>query len=247
VWAPPESPWSAWAKPVLFAHLPRPLPPPGPAAPPDLTWVPPAAERRALVVDLPGAEAVRLGVALAGRGYRPVPVFNACPPPLDPGAGAGPRAVIDVDTILAALVEGAEELRQYVLAADAPPAFLVDANRQRPLQPVRPGLFDNCSVLFVTDFPSANFLAAHDVRRALLVRERHGGIERDLAYVLRTWQRGGVPLAVKRGMEPGLVEPLVIGGWWLLFDLWHRLTATLRLRRNPQGGYGGFVPEAASG
>ena len=106
VWAPPDSPWSAWAKPVLFAHLPRPLPSLEPATSLDLSWIPPAEERRALIVDLPGAAAVRLGLALAGRGYRPVPVFNACPPPLGPEATAAP-AVIDVDTILAALVDGA--------------------------------------------------------------------------------------------------------------------------------------------
>ncbi len=265
VWAPRGSVWSAWAKPVLFAHLPRTLPvvePPAPPdtdaldllesrheglpvvqppPPPDLSWVPPGPERWAVVVDLPGVEAVRLGAALAERGYRPVPVFNACPPP------AGTLAVIDVESTLAALVYYARRLGERVLPEDAPPAFLIDANRQRPLQPVQPKLFDNRSVLFVTDFPSANFLAAQHIERAVLVSEQPGRIDQDLAYVLRTWQRAGISLSMKRVTDPGPLQPLAIGDGWLLFDFLHRLTSALVLRHNPLGGYGWFVPEAASG
>jgi len=189
-----------------------------------------------------------LGVALAERGYRPVPLFNACPPPDIPAPDqAGRLAAIDVDSILAALVQSAERLQQLALPADAPPAFLVDANRQRPLQPLRPGLFDNRSVLFVTDFPSASFLASQNIERVLVLCDRPGDIDRDLAYVLRTWQRAGITVSCKSLTEPGPVQPLAIGGRWLLFNLWHRLASALRLRRNPLGGFGAFVPEAASG
>src|SRR5947209_18025924 len=74
-WAPAGASWSDWAKPVLFAHWPRPLPAVADVPPPDLSWVPPAADRVALVVDLPGAASVHLGLALAAAGYRPVPLF----------------------------------------------------------------------------------------------------------------------------------------------------------------------------
>src|SRR5678815_782031 len=96
-WAPEGAPWSAWVKPVLFSHLgdgdgedpPRPrlnvaalLPagePPGdpyraPARRPDDV---------ALVVDLPGADGVGAGLALAGLGFQPVPLYNALPGPRD--------------------------------------------------------------------------------------------------------------------------------------------------------------------
>jgi hypothetical protein len=246
IWAPRGGVWSAWAKPVLFAHLPRPLPLLAARPPLEVGWVPPAAERWAVVVDLPGAESVRLGVVLAGRGYLPAPLFNACPPPVGPD-GKGVAALVDVESVLAALVGSAGPIRQLGLPADAPPAFLVDADRQRLSQPIRPGLFDNRSVLFVTDFPSAQFLAAQRIERVLLVCAQPSRIERDLAYVLWTWQRAGVALRVKRGTDPGPIEPLTVGGRWFLFNLWHRLTAALLLRRNPQGGYGGLVPEASSG
>src|SRR6202008_1339291 len=85
-WAPPYSVWSPWAKPVLFAHYPMPLPELIPLPPPDLSDIPSALgeavqERWALVVDLPGPQSVFVGLALADMGYRPVPLFNACPPP----------------------------------------------------------------------------------------------------------------------------------------------------------------------
>lgn len=248
IWAPPNGVWSAWAKPVLFAHLPRPLPIVEPTALPDLSWFPHDSEQRAVVVNLPGVEAVRLGVALAGRNYRPVPLFNACPPPMD-SISSPPLscAVIDVESTLAALVHYTEQLRERALSEHASPVFLVDANRQRPLQPIRPGLFDNRSVLFATDFPSASFLTSQRIERVLLICEQAGNIDRDLAYVLWTWQRAGISLTIKRGIDPGPIEPFSIGGWWYLFNFRHRISSAFRLWRNPQGGYGWFVPEASSG
>src|SRR5947209_15400589 len=108
-WAPRSSPWSAWAKPVLFAHLPRPLPLAQVVPAYDLSEVPPVRDRWAIVVEMSGVESVAIGLALARVGYRPVPVFNACPPPLsppaDPSAPARPVsfALVDVESILVAL------------------------------------------------------------------------------------------------------------------------------------------------
>src|ERR1051325_4848910 len=90
IWAPSGVVWSQWAKPVLFVGL-EPLPD---RPDPDLVdWTVPGLERvpaprdEAIVVDLPGVDAVRAGVALARLGYRPVPLFNATD---------GPNAVLDL-------------------------------------------------------------------------------------------------------------------------------------------------------
>src|SRR5438093_11875256 len=90
IWAPPASVWSAWAKPVLFAHTTSRLlafcgydPPREAATAPDVGWAPPADGTSAIVVDLAGATGVWLGVALAEAGFRPVPLDNACPAPTD--------------------------------------------------------------------------------------------------------------------------------------------------------------------
>jgi hypothetical protein len=187
-----------------------------------------------------------VGTSLAGMGYRPVPLFNACPPPVDFQSGSS-LAVVDVDLILAALVQDAARLRALAVPADAPPAFLVDAHRRQLQQPLRPGLFDNRSVLFVTDFPSAAFLTAQGIKQVLLVRARDSAFDRDLGYVLRSWQKAGLGLSLKCLSDPGPPQPLSIGGFWLWFGFWHRLRTSFGFSRNPQGGFGAFVPEAASG
>src|SRR5688572_16597157 len=90
-WAPDGSRWAAWAKPVAFlpawddAGMPG-----GTAAVVPTPSVPTAITfntNDAVVVDLPGEEAVRMGVALARHGFRPVPLFNGT---------SGPVAAIDV-------------------------------------------------------------------------------------------------------------------------------------------------------
>ena len=130
VWAPLDSTWSRWAKPVLFAEKDR--LPPGQAAAPEPDLPPPAFafdSGMAVVVDLPGSESVQTGLLLAWQGYRPVPLFNC---------GAHAAAVIDSRRILSLLEEGAGSLSSVGLGSEAPPAFLLDANRLRPSQPDRP-------------------------------------------------------------------------------------------------------------
>jgi hypothetical protein len=242
-WAPTGGVWSDWAKPVLFAHWPRPVSAVADAPPIDLAWVPPATERVALLIDLPGPASVHVGLALAGAGYRPVPLFNAVPPPAE---GDPSAAVVPVEPILAALAHGADQLRAAALPADAPPAFLLDSDRQTALRDVSPGAFDNRSVVFATDFPSATRLAAQGVTRAVLVRERPGPIGDDLEDALRAWHIDGLRLEVTWLSESGPPLPLTLPsrGWWA--RLWHQLTRTYP-RRNPAGEFGRFIPHPSAG
>src|SRR5262249_25610457 len=55
-----------------------------------------------------------------------------------------------------------------------------------------PDEFDNRSISFTTDFPSANFLAAHGIARVMLVQKSSAEPQPDLAHSLRRWQDGGV-------------------------------------------------------
>jgi hypothetical protein len=187
VWAPDESPWSPWVKPVLFAHM-------GSAISQlviaetagDVSWAPSPGERAALVLDLPGAEGTLTGLALAARGYRPVPLYNAVPVPygqrmLDLATGSAVTAV-NVFPIVSALSRGAEELAHLKLSADAPPAFLLDANRRGDGRKMKVGEFDNRSVSFTTDFPSANFLASQKIGRVILVQKDRQAPQTDLAH-----------------------------------------------------------------
>src|SRR5262245_32088876 len=183
-WAPAGGPWSGWVKPAPFAQFPRDLPPIGDNPTNDVSWAPSPNERFAIVVDLPGVTSAQFGLALAAIGYRPVPLFNAIPPPTPDAV-----SVVNVTPILSALQQGAERLRTLSFATDAPPVFLIDADRQATHNVPLPGAFDNRSVVFVTDFPSAARLVEHGIKSALVIRETAAGLGDDLRFALQTWQK----------------------------------------------------------
>ncbi len=250
-WVPAEGVWSLWARPVLFAQMAESPEPPagdgGPAepaasgiqaAPAGAAWIPRAGEGAMLVVDLPGEESVRTGLALAGRGYRPVPLYNAC---------TGPQEVIDQGPILRALRRGATSLRTLTLAADAPPAFLLDDRRMSPAGPMRPGAFDNRWQVFPEDFPSARLLTARGFRRAVLVQRGRRQPQEDLAHVLRRWQDAGIAVEAKDVADGRPPLPITVASPRWYRALWHRALAILGLRRCRQGGFGRIVPEPGGG
>ncbi len=246
IWAPPEGPWSPWAKPVLFAHLDL-ADSRGAVEIPAIQYPSesPKSTGMAIVVDIPALEAIGLGLELARLGYRPVPLFNACPSPTGFSEDAA-LEVVPVTPLLSVLVQGAERLKAAGLARDAPPAFLLDANRLGGEKPIGPGWFDNRWVLFATDLPSANFLC-HQRITAVQVIHR-GALAEDLLDVLRVWNRQGILLEHLDLDQPGAPIALVVPRTWRLglSRLTRRLWALLSLRPNPRGGYGGIVPEAGS-
>lgn len=251
-WATDTSIWSPWTKPVLFAHLDA----EGsaselPAEPSNLSWCPQVENKVAVVVDLPGAESVLLGIALAERGYRPVPLFNAIPlpsgqPVLDPFTRRNVAAV-DVLPTISALRQGAERLASLSIAADGPPAFLLDDNRQGDGRSMLPDEFDNRSVCFTTDFPSANFLLAHGIQRALLVQKSRLNLQSDLAHAMRRWQEGGITLEIVRVDIPAPPERLEIAKPSWYGAMFQRALMALGLRRARGGGFGAWIPESSAG
>ena len=241
IWAPADVAWSAWVKPVLFAQ-PNPVRPEPPSPDEwrdtDVTWAPEPHEQAALVVDLPGGMALRTGLALAARGYRPVPLFNAC---------SSPSAVVSMEPILDLVGRGGPYLAGLFLPDDAPPAFLLDADRMRGTATPRPGLFDNRWLVFPQDFPSANFLQAHAVNSVLLVQLHAGQPQNDLAHVALRWQLAGLRLQVVAPASGGSVpQPLQVQRPRLFRWMWHRALASLGLRRNSAGGFGAVVPQPSS-
>ncbi len=251
-WAPETSLWSRWAKPVLFAHLnsaARPAPKPEP--PLDLGWIAPASEMAALVVDLPGAKGVSVALVLAVRGYRPVPLYNAVPAPaeglLSGPSGAAGIAAVDLSPVMAELVRGAERLAQLRIPSGAPPVFLLDANRHGLRRQMQPGAFDNRSICFTTDFPSANFLLAHGIKRAVLVQESTLVPQPDVAHILRRWQDGG--LALERAQLDLPIRPVPFQvarpSWY--GAMFQRALAAFGLHRAAGGGFGAWMRGMPSG
>jgi hypothetical protein len=126
----------------------------------------------ALIIDLPAAAGVHLGLDCAALGFRPVPLYNALP-------STNLRPAVRVEPIMAALADAAPALAR--LAPHGPPAFLRDT-------------FDNRSRCSLTDFPSADRLREVGVRRVVLIREGPRPPDLDLEQVLAAWQRQGLEL-----------------------------------------------------
>jgi hypothetical protein len=207
------------------------------SAPVDLFWVPEAGGRTAIVVDLPGLQSLQAGVALARRGYRPVPLYNS---------SVGPSALVDCETLARQLAADAHAIREIGLKADAPPAFLLDANRMTPAVPPKPGAFDNRWVVFPQDFPSATYLRARGITEVLLLHEGREAAE-DLAHVLRRWQENGLRMQSAAPLERGRISDLVVKRPSGFRRAWYRVIAAAGLRRNNAGGFGGVIPMPSSG
>lgn len=248
IWAPAGGPWSAWVKPVLFAHLPENLRVTEQDAPPiDVQWAPPADGKTALVLDLPSAQGIHIAIALAASGYRPIALYNAAPGPRGSGMDWNHEPTVDVWPIVDAICEFTLWLARQKLSYAAPPAFMLDSNRRFARGPIVPGRFDNRSVSFPTDFPSANLLLSRGIRKAVLVQSHGTQPEADLAHTLRRWQEAGIEILLKRLEVPGPIVPCKVSRPSFYRNMWYRLGVLLRLRRNPLGGFGGMLPEASSG
>lgn len=238
-WAPDDSVWSVWVKPVLFAEaVAQARTPTEPTSAAEASRYPDPRHGTAVVLDLPGRSGARLGLALAARGYRPVPLYNG---------GSGSGAVIDVAPIAVTLGAGSRELAGLRIPTHAPPAFLLDSDRMKGPPPA-PGRFDNRWMVFPQDFPSATFLRSHGIQRVLVVQE--GATPRDdLAHVLLRWQRAGIELSLASPDAPDASRPLRVRPPSRFRRAWYRALASLGLRRSNVGGFGAMVPipSASSG
>ncbi len=239
--APPGSVWSPWVKPVIFAQnnsLSASPAEDAPQADVGVLWCRPH-RKSASSSSICLAQSLNLGIALAAKGFRPVPLYDAC---------NGPGAIVTMDGILTRLPEVTATLGGIDLADDAPPAFLLDSLRQTDLVPL--GLipwFDNRWLTFPQDFPSIRLLLSHGLTTGLLVQQRRTMPMEDLAHVLLRWQEGGLTLRsvdLAIGSQP---SPLLVQPPFRFHSMFYRALAVLGLRRNSAGGFGSIVPQASSG
>ena len=243
VWTPEDSPWSPWTKAVLFSFLPdeaSDLPTPPLAR----RWRADLAADTALLVEAPGAEGIELGIALARSGYRPIPLYNACPhSPLDELCRNDAPTVVDSAAIARALADETATLRSIPLPPAAPPAFLLDADRLGEWFSPPPGWFDNRSTVRETDVPSAEFLRSRGIRQVVVVRPE-AKLPRDLRVVLQRWQEGGLILSAQVPVARWDPQLLVLPQPSLLARWWDRTLVALRCRPRRDGSFGRTVPAA---
>lgn len=243
-WAPAGARWSAWVKPVVFSFLPDPLPEHVANEVP--AWTVALSSDTALVVELPGAAAVVAGIQLALCGYRPVPMFNACPFEWD-GSDYDERfapALVDVRSILRAVERYTSPLQSIQLDASAPPAFLLDANRSEgPLFPGAP-MFDNRSIVRESDLPPGHALIEGGIRQVVLVRNGEK-ISRDLHPVLLAWQSSGLRLQAQRYGEAWAPQELTVRKRSIFRRFWDWAWRSLSFQTNSMGWFGKTIHPSA--
>ena len=196
IWAPTGKKWVDWVRPVPFVEMEHfhkgygTCEVAGSAARraeyANETW-----KDAAFIVDLPGAESVREGIALAKKGYRPVPIFNGTV------EQKNSRATTNNESASLALMQYAEELAEIELAEEARPAFLTDRNRLQRYR-VDLGIFDNSWDVYHQDLPTAEYFLANNIRKIVIVGQ---SVARDLAKILRPFQKKGIEIFLCNGYE----------------------------------------------
>ena len=201
IWAPTGAEWTGWVRPVPFValnecynvynHQEDIIT--------GIGYVSDVCSDTAVIVDLPGIESVREGMALAKNGFRPIPIFNGTMPQ------SGSRATVDNSSAAVGLALYANDLSKCELKEDAPPAFLTDTNRlQRYKMSV--SLFDNSWDVYPQDLPTPEYLLSKGITKVIVVGRF---FSKDLKKILYTYQKKKIKIYfTDRYKEPKKVTVL---------------------------------------
>ena len=233
IWAPVDSIWSQWAKPIAFLaardkkieiNL-------------NDTYQFDNDGRTMLIIDMSGIESILEGLKYAKLGFRPVPLFNSAPVP-----SANIGTFIDVHGIGAYLYAGTKILNEANLRNDAPPVFLLDIDRYWSAAKT-PGTFDNRWRVVPADMPSANYLKEHGILKLVVVST---SIQADLVHILLRYQEAGIGIFIKN-MQSGEINPATLSKPPYYKSIFHRLQTFWGLLRHTAGGFGELIPSESTG
>ena len=195
-WAPNEGNlWTKFAKPALFVHT-------------ENVSVGRIVEaeipfniqqlndgKTAIIVDLPSVAGVEAGLGLAKFGFRPVPLYNGIHQPPN---GIFVNAVNNTD-IINALVDGADILKDINFSATAPPAFLLDTNRDVELSDIDKKryedryIYDNRWNIDLYDMPTAAYMKEQGISRVVVWTEN--ALQRDLRAITNSYLDAGIEVS----------------------------------------------------
>jgi len=193
IWAPVGSKWTDWARPVPFItinelykinsimnftiH--------------GINYINGTQKNTAVILDLPGCDSIKEGVALAVLGFRPIPLYNGT------NEQKGAMALVDNHSIASALIWGASELEKLKININAPPAFLLDSNRTHRFK-MNDSVFDNSWDLYDQDIPSAEYFINNEINKIIVRGET---IQKDLLRILYKFQKKGITILFTNGYE----------------------------------------------
>jgi len=184
IWTPITSEqWGRFAKPALFVNIGE-IPPEGnisivPDIPQDVVMY--HRNKTAIIVDLLGAASVENGLGLAKHGFVPVPLYNG----IHETKIGGLEAVVDNTPIITALMTSHNVLQNLSLGITAPPAFLLDYNRDKEII-LNDNTYDNRWSIDIDDMPSAEHMKTHGIERLIIWTA--GEVSKDLAPIVDSYR-----------------------------------------------------------
>lgn len=193
IWAPDKKRWGDWVRPVPFINI-------DDSSSrkefidyriPSINYLKELLNDTALIIDIPGIDSIKEGIALAKLGYRPIPIFNGTDPPI------GTISTTNNQIIKPLLIWGAFELKNIKLKNDAPPVFLLDQNRLNRYK-INNGIFDNSWDIYDGDLPSPKYLLENGINK-IIVRSNFQA--KDLRKILYKWQKNNIKIFFTNGYE----------------------------------------------
>lgn len=193
LWAPFESKWTNWVRPVPFIGIDEfkevyefidyTLP--------SIRYLDEVLKDTAIIIDIQGVNSIKEGIVLTKIGYRPIPIFNGTNPTL------GSISTTNNSIIEPLLVWGAMQLKEIKLDVDAPPAFLLDSNRLNRYKSNR-SVFDNSWDIYPQDIPTYKYFLENGITKIVVRGER---LQNDLEKVLYKYQKNGIKIFFTNGYE----------------------------------------------
>ena len=193
IWAPDKKRWVDWVRPVPFINI-------DDSSSrkefidyriPSINYLKEVLNDTALIIDIPGIDSIKEGIALARLGYRPIPIFNGTDPPI------GTISTTNNQIIKPLLIWGAFELKNIKLKNDAPPVFLLDQNRLNRYK-INNGIFDNSWDIYDGDLPSPKYLLENGINKIIV---RSNFLAKDLRKILYKWQKNNIKIFFTNGYE----------------------------------------------
>ena len=186
IWAPEGAKWVEWVRPVPFIGINEKFE--GYKIEdftiPNINYIKEEIKNTAIIIDLPGNESIKEGIALAKIGFRPIPIYNGT------DEQKGVMATVDNKVIKIGLIKGAIELEKIKISKTAMPAFLLDSNRTNRFK-MNPSIFDNSWDIYAQDIPSAECFLENGIRKILI---RGESIQKDLKKILYKFQEKGIEI-----------------------------------------------------
>lgn len=193
IWAPAGKKWVDWVRPVPFVEMNSysKMYNYSDFTIPSIGYVDRNCTDTAIIVDLPGMESVKEGLALAKEGFRPIPIYNGT------AEQQGARATVDNQSAGIALALGAAELAKTSIKETALPAFLTDRNRlQRYKMDV--SVFDNSWDVYPQDLPTAEYMINNGIRKVIVVGST---VAKDLKKILYDYQKKKIEIYLTNRYE----------------------------------------------